>query len=121
VLFGTGELAEIALLSAGEKELEIPCVVDPNAHESRCGGRPVVADIAAAQALCGPRGFDALMVTDLRDPHRTYEAVLAIAASAKLPAERVLVPDLLQVVRKRGTDAQSGVHAGAEASGAVVP
>jgi len=40
VLFGTGELAEIALLSAGEKEMDVPCVVDPDTKESRCGGRP---------------------------------------------------------------------------------
>ena len=106
VLFGTGELAEIALLSAGEKEMDVPCVVDPDAKESRCGGRPVVPDMAAAQALCGERGFDALMVTDLRDPHQTYETVLAIAAAHNLPPERILVPDLLQVIRKRDMNAQ---------------
>ena len=106
VLFGTGELAEIALLSAGEKEMDVPCVVDPDTKESRCGGRPVVPDMAAAQALCGERGFDALMVTDLRDPHQTYETVLAIAAAHNLPPERILVPDLLQVIRKRDMNAQ---------------
>jgi hypothetical protein len=111
VLFGTGELAEIALLSAGEKEVEVLCVVDPDARDNRCGGRPVVADIAAAEALCGERGFDALMVTDLRDPHRTYQAMLVIAAAHNLPPERILVPDLLQVLdsRKRNAGAQASV------------
>ena len=102
VLLGTGELAEIALLSAGETGIEILCVIDPDAGEDRCGGRPVVRDIAQAQALCGERGFDALMVTDLRDPHRTYQAALAIAAARNLPPARVLVPDLLQVSDGRG-------------------
>jgi hypothetical protein len=120
VLFGTGELAEIALISAGEKELDIPCVIDPNARDNRCGGRPVVPDIAAARALCGQRGFDALMVTDLRDPHRAYEAALAIAAAANLPPERVLVPDLLQVVRKRNTGDQVDANVDAKVSGAQV-
>jgi hypothetical protein len=101
VLFGTGELAEVALLSAGETGIEIVCVIDPDAREDRCGGRPVFADIVQAQALCGERGFDALMVTDLRDPHRTYQAVLAIAAARNLPRAQILVPDLLQVLDSR--------------------
>jgi len=46
------------------------------------------------------------MVTDLRDPHQTYETVLAIAAAHNLPPERILVPDLLQVIRKRDMNAQ---------------
>jgi len=114
VLFGTGDLAEVALLSAGELDVEILCVVDPYARESRCGGRPVVADITAAEALCGERGFDAVMVTDLRDPHRTYQSVFAIAAARNLPSERILVPDLLQVLdgRKRGKGAESSKRAG---------
>jgi hypothetical protein len=101
VLFGTGELAEIALLSAGEKDMEVVCVVDANAQEKRCGGRPVVADMAAALALCDGHGFDVLMVTDLRDPHGTFEETLAIAKAYSLPPERILVPDLLQVVDRR--------------------
>jgi hypothetical protein len=113
VLFGTGELAEVALLSAGEMDVEVLCVVDPHARENRCGGRPVVADIAAAEALCGERGFDALMVTDLRDPHRSYQTMLAIAAARNLPPERILVPDLLQMLdrrkRDKGAEASSGV------------
>jgi hypothetical protein len=115
VLFGTGDLAEVALLSAGEADIEVLCVVDPRALQSRCGGRPVVADIAAAEALCGERGFDAVMVTDLRDPHRTYQSVLAIAAARSFPPERILVPDLLQVfeARKRNT----GAHASTGVAG----
>jgi hypothetical protein len=113
VLFGTGELAEIALLSAGEKDMEVVCVVDPNAQERRCGGRPVVADMAGALALCDGGGFDILMVTDLRDPHQAFQDALAIAKAYSLSPDRILVPDLLQVVdgRKRSS--------GAEASDAV--
>jgi len=114
VLFGTGELAEIALLSAGEKEMEVVCVVDPNAREDRCGGRPVVPDIAAAVTLCGQAGLDVLMVTDLHDPQETYQAVIAIAKAHNLAPERTLVPDLLQVVdsRKRSSEAEaSGIAA----------
>ncbi len=114
VLFGTGELAEIALLSAGEKDMEVVCVVDANARDNRCGGRPIVTDIAAALALCDGRGFDILMVTDLRDPHQTYRDVVAIAKAHNLAPDRILVPDLLQVVDGRKHTS------GLEASDAVV-
>ncbi len=47
------------------------------------------------------------MVTDLRDPHQTYQTTLAVAAAHNLPPERILVPDLLQVNRKRDTGTQA--------------
>ena len=114
VLFGTGELAEIALLSAGEKDMEVVCVVDANARDTRCSGRPIVTDIAAALALCDGRGFDILMVTDLRDPHQTYRDVVALAKAHNLAPDRILVPDLLQVVDGRRHTS------GLEASNAVM-
>ena len=43
VLYGAGELAEIAALSATEKEIEIICVIDREAGARRCAGRPIMA------------------------------------------------------------------------------
>ena len=48
-LYGAGDLAEIAVLSAGESEIEVVCVIDPARAGGRCGGVPIVADLAAAQ------------------------------------------------------------------------
>src|SRR5882724_4629834 len=43
-LYGAGDLAEIAILSAGETAIEVLCVIDPERSGHRCGGLPVVAD-----------------------------------------------------------------------------
>jgi hypothetical protein len=97
VLFGNSELAEIAILSVAETPIEVVAVVDPHDNSGQCAGRPVVATMAAAKKLAGRARIDALMVTDMRDPYRTYQNVLAIAKAEKLPRDLVLVPELLQL------------------------
>jgi hypothetical protein len=114
VLFGTGELAEVAILSAGESGIEIMCVVDPDAKEKRCAGYPVFPDMAQANAFCGTPGFDAVMVTDLRDPHRTCQAMHAAAAGCSLPAARILVPELLQLAASRLSADNTAISRAAE-------
>src|SRR5213592_4540261 len=44
-LYGAGDLAEIAVLSAGESGIEVVCVIDLEAAGRRCAGLPVVADL----------------------------------------------------------------------------
>src|SRR5437870_2166901 len=44
-LYGAGDLAEIAVLSAGEAGIEVICVIDPRATGRHCAGLPVVADL----------------------------------------------------------------------------
>jgi hypothetical protein len=97
VLFGTSELAEIAILSVAETSIDVVAVVDPYDNSGHCAGRPVVATMAAAKKLAGRARIDALMITDMRDPYRTYQNVLAIAKAEKLSRDLVLVPDLLQL------------------------
>lgn len=95
VLWGAGELAEIMVLSAPEAELEILCIVDAVSQPRSCGGRPVVADFAAAVALAG--AIDAIVVTDARAPHDSHALALAAAARHGIAAERVIAPDLLHL------------------------
>lgn len=100
VLFGTSELAEIAILSMVGTPIEIVAVVDPHATSGQCAGRPVVATMAAAKKLAGRARIDALMITDMRDPYSTYQNVIAIAKAERLPRDLVLVPDLLQLSQR---------------------
>src|SRR5499425_474611 len=46
-LYGASDLAEIAILSAGETAVEVLCVIDADSLARRCGGRPIVPDLAA--------------------------------------------------------------------------
>jgi predicted transcriptional regulator len=97
VLYGAGELAEIAVLSAAELGAEIVCVIDPDTTARSCAGRPVAADFPAALALAGEGGIDAILVTDTRAPQQSYEVARTKVAAAGLGAARVLAPDLLRV------------------------
>jgi DNA-binding MarR family transcriptional regulator len=96
-LYGAGELAEIAILSAQDAESEILCVIDAESGARNCAGRPIVRDFTAALERAGARGVDALVVTDSRAPQQSFDAALAAARACGLPAERVLAPDLLRV------------------------
>ncbi|HXQ52144.1 MAG TPA: winged helix-turn-helix transcriptional regulator [Stellaceae bacterium] len=94
-LWGAGELAEVMVLSAAEAEVEILCVVDAASGQQSCGGRPVVADLAAAIALAGP--IAAIVVTDARTPRESLDAARAAAERLGIAAERVVVPEMLHL------------------------
>lgn len=85
---GSGELAEIALLSASASGLTIAAVIAPGRNEALFHGRPMVADLAAAQAL----GAEAIAVADNVAPQAIYDQL-----RGDLPAELLLTPPLLHV------------------------
>jgi DNA-binding MarR family transcriptional regulator len=97
-LYGAGELAEIAVLSAGDAGIEIVCVIDAQVAARRCGGVPVVRDIAAAQAQAGPVPLDGFILTDTGAPQARFEELLTAARQHGVPANRVAVPSLLGIV-----------------------
>lgn len=99
-LWGLGDLAEIAILSAAEAELTVVAVIDPALSQRRCAGQAVVPDLAAAMGMAGDAGVDAILVTDVRTAQESYEAALATAESHALGGERVLAPRLLSVSRR---------------------
>jgi hypothetical protein len=99
VLCGAGELAEIAVLSAADAEVEILCVIDAASTVRSCARCPVVADFAEARLRAGAEGIDAIVVTDARTAQDNFTAMLAVAAAFGLKPERVVAPDLLRISR----------------------
>ena len=96
-LYGAGDLAEIAILSAGEAGIEVVCVIDEEKSGRRLAGRPIVADLEAAQLAAGAGGLDGIIVTDTTAPQLKFDALLASAAAGGFAAGRILAPDLLGI------------------------
>jgi hypothetical protein len=87
-LAGVSDLAEIAVLCARERDVEIVGIVDPGAAVTRFAGLAVVARLKEL----GPVG--AVIVTDFRNPQSAYDALVE-----SMPSDRVLTPRLLGVSR----------------------
>ncbi len=85
-VFGSGELAEIATLAAGEHGIELVAVIDAERNETHFAGLPVARSLAEI----GP--VDAVLLTDLKEPQHSYDLLLR-----ELTADRVLVPSFLHV------------------------
>ncbi|HUC71781.1 MAG TPA: winged helix-turn-helix transcriptional regulator [Stellaceae bacterium] len=96
VLYGGGELAEIAVLSAGDSGVEIVCVVD-QAFGRRCAGLAVVADLAAALHRAAPHAVDGIVLTDTRNPQASFEQLCALAVRNGLAPESIVAPGLLGI------------------------
>jgi DNA-binding MarR family transcriptional regulator len=92
VLFGAGDLAEVAVLSADEARIEILAVVDRARQGERCVGRPVVSDLGS---LAGQ--IDAVMLTAVAEPQMQLDAAVAQMAALGLEPERLLIPELLHL------------------------
>lgn len=90
VLVGEGELAEIALLAAYGQPVSIQAVVGEEAASRRCHGVPVVADLSQAGA------HDGVVITDARDPQKTYERLRQSS-----PEARIFAPSLLHIAPDR--------------------
>ncbi|HEX3861637.1 MAG TPA: winged helix-turn-helix transcriptional regulator [Stellaceae bacterium] len=102
-LYGAGDLAEIAVLSAAETGIEAVCVIDARLTGGRCAGLPVVADLTAARLLAGAAGIDGVILTDTEAPQTRFEELLAYAAAQEIAAGCVAVPSLLGVSRMPAT------------------
>jgi DNA-binding MarR family transcriptional regulator len=88
VLFGAGELAEIALLCAMRHAVDLTAVVDSEAADGDFMGVPVHAGLASVN------GFDAVLITDLKAPQDSFETVCA-----QVSAGNVLTLPLLRISR----------------------
>jgi DNA-binding MarR family transcriptional regulator len=98
-LFGAGELAEIAALSAGETAVEVVCVIDAEHPGPRCAGLAVVPDLAAALVAAAPQSLDGLVVTDTRQPQASFDALAATAEAHGIGRSRIACPSLLRISR----------------------
>jgi DNA-binding MarR family transcriptional regulator len=97
-LYGAGDLAEIAVLSAAETGLEVICIIDPDWPGQYCGGYPVISDLASARLRAGPRGLDAIVITDTRTPQASFDTLLATAEANGLAPGRIVAPNLLCIL-----------------------
>ena len=95
-LCGAGDLAEVAVLSAGESEIEVVCVIDPARAGGRCVSVPIVGDLAAAQQQ---GAFDGVILTDTQAPQRRFDELIASGPAYGLSAVCVVAPNLLGISR----------------------
>jgi len=109
-LYGAGDLAEIAVLSAGETSVEVLCVIDSEQPGRRCGGLVIVPDLEAAMSRLGTRSLDGIIVTDTRIPQANFDNLRSVVELNGLPADCVVAPSLLRIsplpVRAIGEAAQ---------------
>ena len=96
-LYGDGELAEAAILSAAECPVALVAVVAGATAGGRCAGVRTTADLASASRLAEGGTIDAVVLTDVKAPQAAYDRVFAEAAALGLDATRILVPPLLNV------------------------
>jgi DNA-binding MarR family transcriptional regulator len=90
VLFGGGELAEIAFLAASGTRITVVAVVDAQAQAARCYGVPVMKDLTDVDA------YDGVVITDARQPQKSYEQL-----HEQLPETRIFAPALLRITPDR--------------------
>jgi DNA-binding MarR family transcriptional regulator len=95
-LYGASDLAEIAVLSAGETVVEVLCVIDSGAAGQRCGGLPIVGDLATAMTY-GSGRLDGVILTDTSAPQASFDTLISMAGMCGLPARSVIAPSLLRI------------------------
>ncbi len=95
-LYGAGDLAEIAVLSASETDMEVACVIDPALSGQRCAGLRVVVDLAAAQE-CAAGALDGLILTDTGAPQERFDELKLAIVRHGLPRGSVVAPRLLGI------------------------
>lgn len=86
-ILGTSELAEIAVISALELGITIAALIDPQSDMARFAGVPVAKCFDAIDGL-----VDAVLVADAGATRDTIDAAIV-----RYGAERVLVPELLNL------------------------
>lgn len=97
VLFGGGELAEIAVLAAVGEGVQLLAIIDPGANvESRFG-------VPVASRLDAIHDVDAIVVTDMASPQETYETLCSHA-----PGIRIFAPKILRITPNRELLRSSG-------------
>jgi DNA-binding MarR family transcriptional regulator len=95
-LYGAGDLAEIAILSASETAVEVICVIDSRLAGRRSGGLPIVADLAAA-LTCNIHGLDGIVLTDTQSPQASFDSLSSLAELSGLPRHSVVAPSVLRI------------------------
>ena len=96
-LYGAGDLAEIAILSAGETAVEVTCVIDSRLAGRRSGGLPIVPDLAAALTYGNVHGLNGIVLTDTQSPQASFDSLSSLAELSGLSRHSVLAPSVLRI------------------------
>lgn len=88
-LCGAGEVADIAFLCAGGRSAKLVGILDSDCTDKSFRGLPV------AHRLEDLPAFDAMIVTDQRNPQAAYDALVL-----RVPPERVLALGILRISQK---------------------
>ena len=88
VLYGMGELAEIAILSAQEAEAELCGIVHVGSNLAHFSGLPVYSSLEAALA----ENIDAVVITGAQTPQDAYDHLVQ-----HIGAERIFAAPLLHI------------------------
>ena len=96
-LYGAGDLAEIAILSASETTVEVICIIDSRLAGRRSGGLPVVPDLAAALTYDNNCGLDGIILTDTQSPQASFDSLSSLAELSGLPRHSVVAPSVLRI------------------------
>lgn len=86
LLAGAGELAEIAVLSARDHDIELVGLLDPRRNSGRFLGLEVVRELDQAAP------WDAILLTDIVSPQARYDELAMMVAPG-----RILMPPMLHV------------------------
>ena len=97
VLYGGGELAQVAALAAMELKIDLIGVVAPGSNRSKLAGLTVF------QAIEDAGEIDAVMFTDIEQSQTSYDRLVRT-----FPPERVVLPGLLGVAVSWPHDAVPG-------------
>ena len=87
-LAGLSDLAEIAVLCAGEHDIELIGIIDEETEKRAFADIPVVPDLSRLERT------NAVIVTEMEDPQTAFERLCGV-----LPEDRVLTPSMLNVTR----------------------
>lgn len=90
-LVGTGELAEIALLSAQETGVELYCAIQPGSNKSAFSGLRVFSRTETALS----EGVDAVVIASMEDPQNEYQQLCV-----HVDYDRIFTAPLLHIARK---------------------
>ncbi|HZL59515.1 MAG TPA: hypothetical protein VFC38_07420, partial [Stellaceae bacterium] len=96
ILYGAGELAEIAMLAAEGAGVELLSVFDPTTNQPRVAGLPVVRDFEDV----GPD--DVVVITEGRKPQESYDGLVAV-----LGHRRVFAPPILRISPRPATGGET--------------
>lgn len=90
-LYGAGELAEIALLSAQEAQTELCGVIHPGSNQALFSGLPVYGTLEAALA----ENVDAVVITTVDAPQAAFDHLVQ-----HIGADRVFAAPMLHISRR---------------------